>query len=230
MPVRVGKTYIAPMNLTFDMARFQEQINQFNPSEFAEERALALLAAAIATGESSPITQTAKIATRHGLSDQAIYEIVLQSYLFLGFPRMLIAADLIGLGDRIPAESLTPATISEQSPDWLQRGDRLYRQVYQENHERLKSRVQAFAPEIFDWMILEGYGKVLSRDTLKPDVRELAIVSTLMVENRPKQLHSHMKGALNVGALRQTIELVVEDVGSACGDGYTAAREILEQI
>ena len=49
-------------------------------------------------------------------------------------------------------------------------------------------------------MVQEGYGKVLGRSGLSLVARELCIVALLAVLDVPKQLYSHLRGALNVGA------------------------------
>ncbi|MEW5994266.1 MAG: carboxymuconolactone decarboxylase family protein, partial [Candidatus Zixiibacteriota bacterium] len=76
----------------------------------------------------------------------------------------------------------------------------------------------------------EGYGKVLSRPGLGIIDRELAIVSCLVIDRREKQLHSHIRGAANVGASPELIRLVVEDLGEAAGSGYRLACDILNQL
>ena len=91
----------------------------------------------------------------------------------------------------------------------------------------LKERVESFAPDIFRWMIVEGYGKVLSRDHVDIVDRELSIVAMLTMENKAKQLHSHILGARNVGAEEQLIRQVIEDIGMAAGDGYQTALAII---
>ena len=49
-------------------------------------------------------------------------------------------------------------------------------------------------------MIVEGYGKVLSREALDLRLRELCVVATCAALRQDRQLHSHLHGALHVGA------------------------------
>jgi alkylhydroperoxidase/carboxymuconolactone decarboxylase family protein YurZ len=86
------------------------------------------------------------------------------------------------------------------------------------------------APEVFLWMELEGYGKVLSRPGLDVIDRELAIVACLMIEHRPAQLHSHIRGALNVGAPRELLGDVVSDLRTVAVEGYRSACGIIEKL
>ena len=56
------------------------------------------------------------------------------------------------------------------------------------------------------WMVEEGYGKVLGRPGLSVRDRELCIVAQLVVLDVPRQLYSHLRGALNVGASDAAVE------------------------
>ena len=207
------------------------RLTDFAPDSASEIRALAMFSAAVATGEENLVAQAAESAQLHGVKAQQLYEVVLQSYLFLGFPRMLIAAE--GL-NRVAAVALERASLDAPSgtevENWFERGTSLCKRVYEETYTRLKDRVESMAPEVFQWMILEGYGKVLSRPGLDSITRELCIVSCLIMENRPAQLYSHMRGALNVGASTELLLAVIEDLGAAVGPGYNTALDIMKQL
>jgi 4-carboxymuconolactone decarboxylase len=55
-------------------------------------------------------------------------------------------------------------------------------------------------------MVVEGYGKVLGRPGLELRVRELCIAALLAVLGATRQLHSHLRGALNAGASCEEVE------------------------
>lgn len=192
-------------------------------------RVLALFSASIALANERTIEQFIIFARQSNLERVHFYEVILQSYLFLGFPRMLGAGEMLGL--IWPAE----ATGNDYVPDldaqfWRDRGEILYSQVYGDNAERLKDRVTAFAPEIFDWMIVEGYGKVLSRPGLDIVARELSIVAFLMIDDRPKQLMSHLRGAHRVGATLSQINQVIDDLRGVAGPNCLNAREMVIRL
>jgi 4-carboxymuconolactone decarboxylase len=67
-------------------------------------------------------------------------------------------------------------------------------------------------PDLSDWMIREGYGKVLARPFLSPVVRELLIVAMTAVLQAERQFYSHVRGALNVGASASQIGEVFEQL------------------
>ena len=97
---------------------------------------------------------------------------------FLGFPRMLGAAENL---DRVfPVErnggGLRQIS-SAESNEWFENGLSLCKRVYGEKYDSLFGKVAAMAPEVFRWMIIEGYGKVLSRPSLDIVSRELSIVA-----------------------------------------------------
>ena len=51
-----------------------------------------------------------------------------------------------------------------------------------------------------------------------------------MMEDRRQQLHSHMRGAINVGAPAELLRCVIDDIGEAAGSGYDTALEILRKL
>lgn len=214
------------------IAQYQQQLQHFNPTEHILSRVTAFFAGAITFASPVCITQSITTAQRFGIPRQTLYEIVLQSYLFLGFPRMLSAMDTLNQAwpDTTPQPSLLAPVTANEGQEWHDSGIKLCEQVYQQNYSALKRRVEGMSPELFRWMIIEGYGKVLSRPGVDIIDRELAIVAMLMIEQREPQLYSHIKGALNVGADPQLVGTVLDDIGEAAGDGYVMAQRILTQI
>jgi len=77
--------------------------------------------------------------------------------------------------------------------------------VYGKFYDKLRHNIVELHPELDEWMILEGYGKVLSRPGLDLVRRELCIVASCVAAGQDRQLHSHLHGARNVGAPEQAI-------------------------
>ncbi|UCD64151.1 MAG: hypothetical protein JSW34_01575 [Candidatus Zixiibacteriota bacterium] len=219
------------MNTTVCRRLFREKMAAFDPRRYATERALGLYSAAVTLADGELMTGCIRLGERHGVTREMLYEIVLQSYLFLGFPRMLNAAE--NLADVHPYQyretELKPVERRE-SQEWFDDGMTLCRKVYGQKYDSLIQRVSSLAPEVSRWMIIEGYGKVLSRPGLDIVSRELSIVAFLIMENREKQLHSHMMGAVNVGTPTELIASLVGDIGESAGDGFKTARRLLEGI
>lgn len=62
-----------------------------------------------------------------------------------------------------------------------------------------------FHPELAEWILADGYGKVLSRPGLPIRERELIVVALLSALRLPLQLESHVRGAMRVGATAKEV-------------------------
>jgi 4-carboxymuconolactone decarboxylase len=217
------------MNNGVTVAKFHHCLDTFRPHRYSRERSLALYSAAIALSDETVLDRTVAVARQNSVTFDELHEVVLQSYLFLGFPRMLAAAEHLGDRESTPVgTSVLREVSSEESKRWFTEGLLLCRQVYADKYPALKRKVESLSPEIFRWMVIEGYGKVLSRPGLDIVTRELAVIACLMVDNRRQQLLAHIRGALNVGASAEVVDHVINDLGEAAGEGYTTALSILE--
>ena len=214
------------MNIPYSPGRPADWVTDIGSEPLEPWRAIAIYSATIAIGDTAAMSAAIVLAKRSGVDRPTLYEIVLQSYLFLGFPRMLGAAETL-------AESWPQDNVSDPGrPDldiqtWWDRGQENFNRVYGDKAERLRSKVEAFAPEVFDWMVLEGYGKVLSRPQLDMPLRELSIIAFLVVDNRPKQLMSHILGAVRVGTPPARIIQTVEDLRGIVPSVYKDVRQML---
>lgn len=72
------------------------------------------------------------------------------------------------------------------------------------------NRVGEFAPELGDAMLVEGYGKVLSRDQIDVRMRELCVVVILSLKHRLRQLLSHALGCLRLGVTEDQLRFAVK--------------------
>ena len=156
---------------------------------------LVRLSAAIASRQTDELSKHFNlIATR--VDPVQVEEVILQSYLFLGYPIALNAMSLWRekIGPNISTQSL------EDSDTWTVRGQEVCGAVYGGQYADLRAHVRRLHPDLEQWMVQEGYGKVLGRSGLSLVDRELCIVALLAVLDVPKQLYSHLRGALNVGA------------------------------
>jgi len=158
-----------------------------------------------------------------------VEEVLVQSYLFLGFPAALNAlAHWRRLsGRQAPPEEGAEADVS----DWTERGEVTCRAVYGSAYEALRGNIGRMKPEMERWMLVEGYGKVLSRPGLSLGRRECCIAAVLAVQDVPVQLRSHLRGALRCGASVEVVEAVVASVESFQDAGARArTRETLSEV
>jgi 4-carboxymuconolactone decarboxylase len=182
----------------------------------APTRALVRLSAVIATGDEAAM-RVALTGAAGTVPAEWVEELILQSYLFAGFPRTLNAMRewRRASGRKAPADD--PGARIEQAPEWAADGEVTCARVYGPFYERLRPNIAALHPALDAWMIVDGYGKVLSRPGLDLVRRELCVIAVCAVGRQDRQLHSHLHGALHVGAAPQ----LVEDTLDALADMMT---------
>ncbi len=195
-----------------------------------ETRAIVRISAAIAGGSEADVRRELEMGVRVA-SSVVIDEVILQSYLFAGFPRALNAARAWrAVGPAAPARATELAT-GDRVEGWRARGEETCRIVYGESYESLRGNIRALHPDLDEWMIVDGYGKVLGRAGLDLKRRELAVVAACAATGQQRQLHSHLHGALNAGAsepeISATLDAIVDLVPRGDAAGY---RQLLEKI
>jgi 4-carboxymuconolactone decarboxylase len=131
---------------------------------------------------------------------------LLQLYLFAGFPAALEA--MRALRSVWPeTEDDKPAAREPVSyPQFVERGQKLFEQVYGANAERVRDEIRSLSIDLGAWTMTDGYSKTLSRPGLDAVTRELAVVASLTLLGWDRQLFSHILGARNVGATNKDIE------------------------
>lgn len=168
--------------------------------------ALVALSAALAADVPEFLDDAMEDAARAATPVQA-EEVLLQSYLFLGYPAALRA--LARWREHVGGEAAFLAP-DEDRAVWHSRGDEVCGRVYGGAYEALRENVRRLHPDIERWMLEEGYGKVLGRPGLALRERELCIVALLAGLRASHQLHSHLRGALNTGASPEDVERALE--------------------
>jgi 4-carboxymuconolactone decarboxylase len=170
------------------------------PALDAETQSLVRLAATIAAGDEPSLRASMSEAART-VPPVWVEELVLQSYLFAGFPRALNAArEWRRLSGTAAPETDEAEELWRPGDEWAARGEATCRAVYGAAYERLRRNIRTLHPALDAWMITEGYGKVLSRPGLDLARRELCVIAACAAGGHGRQLHAHLHGALNVGA------------------------------
>ncbi len=175
-------------------------------------RHLVRIAAAIAGAD--------EVATRKVMKDAVgsvnpteVDEVILQSYLFAGFPRTLNAARSWRMISGTEAPRADDSAMMKNGTAWEQMGEETCEMVYGESYQLLRQNVRKLHPALDTWMITDGYGKVLSRPQLALDVRELCIVAACAATGQQRQLHSHLHGALNAGVSASMLAEAIDSLG-----------------
>jgi 4-carboxymuconolactone decarboxylase len=157
-----------------------------------------------------------------GVSQRWQEELVLQSYLFAGFPRALNAAREWRRSQGAASAAGDSALEGYGEVDeWRARGEETCAVVYGEFYEKLRGNIRALSPALDEWMIVEGYGKVLSRRGLDLGRRELCIVAACAAAGQDRQLHSHLHGALNAGVTGGVVRAALDSLA-----GIVAAEQL----
>ncbi|TAE23806.1 MAG: hypothetical protein EAZ92_14025 [Candidatus Kapaibacterium sp.] len=168
---------------------------------YPKEQALALAVAAEALGNAEVLRDCLTLGLEYGATPHEFYEAFLQTYLFAGFPAALEAIALLHTvckerGLRFDAPSKADIDVAH----FQERGQQLCEAIYTTTYSKMRTNLQTLSPDLAEWMIVEGYGKTLSREGVLPRLRELLIVSVLAVTGWKTQLYSHLRGAMNLGA------------------------------
>ena len=175
-------------------------------------RHLVRLAAIIAGCDDEAVRGSLGVARQAGVPIAWIEELILQSHLFTGLPRALNAMR--------EWRRLVPAVHSPSIDDpshWRERGEGTCALVYGDMYDTLRSNIVALHPALDDWMIVDGYGKVLGRPGLDLARRELCIVAACAISRQDRQLHSHLHGALNVGVAPDALSGAVDALADLLG-------------
>ena len=149
---------------------------------------------AAARGREPALRRAIGTALRAGVSPDRLDEALLQLVPFTGFARAINAFAV--LRDIVPG---TPRPAGGKGGR-RRRGEALCRRIYGPVYGKMIARMRGFHPDLADWILDDGYGKVLSRPILSARERELLVVAVLATLGVPAQLKSHRIGARRVGA------------------------------
>jgi 4-carboxymuconolactone decarboxylase len=181
-----------------------------------ERAALVRLSAALGSRDRRAVRRALRHASG-AASAAAVDEALLQSHLFIGFPDALNAF--------FAWREIEPRHAAHREGElaFRERGEQVCSIVYAESYDRLRVNVEALHPDLDLWMVSGGYGRVLGRPGLDLPTRELCVVALLAAWDAPRQLHSHLRGALNAGAGAEEVAEALE-AGLEWRDEKAAAR------
>jgi 4-carboxymuconolactone decarboxylase len=193
-------------------------------------RHLVRIAAAIA-GAADGVTRRVMTEANGNVDAVAVDEVLLQSYLFAGFPRALNSTAIWREISGIKAPTDDPLASALRTTEWMAAGDLACRRVYGPVYQTLRDNVRALHPALDMWMVVDGYGKVLSRPGLNLLIRELCIVAACAASGQIPQLRSHLRGAMNCGATHDNLVHTISALTDVISlDAMTAAREELSRV
>jgi 4-carboxymuconolactone decarboxylase len=195
-----------------------------------ETQTLVRLAGIISAGSEAQVREALTRAAA-GCRPSWVEEVVLQSYLFAGFPRALNSAREWRRISGLPAPATDEGESYEHAGQWRVQGEMTCATVYGPFYERLRHNIRDLHPALDAWMIVEGYGKVLSRPALDLKRRELCIVAACACAGQDRQLHSHLHGALHAGASPTDVRDALNAVSDVAGSENTARyHQLFERV
>src|SRR3989442_13380529 len=176
--------------------------------------ALVRAAAALAEGRITELEQRFREARAAGVPDLWVEELLLQSLLLVGYPLALVGfgvwREVTGPVARGGAGAGAGEELAhEEWQAWAERGAQVCAEVYGRAYHKLLLNLRSLHPALEDLVLVDAYGKVIGRPGLDMKRRELCTVAAVAVLGTARQLHSHLRGALNTGATREEIEAVL---------------------
>ncbi|HET7601038.1 MAG TPA: carboxymuconolactone decarboxylase family protein [Gemmatimonadales bacterium] len=197
----------------------------------AQTRDLVRFAAAVAQGYEPELRERVGPLRASQVPTQWVEELLLQSVLMCGYPRALVAFGIWRKFSGVPAPAEDPSAQYTDVGEWTRRGEETCAIVYGDNYRKLRESVRALHPALDAWMVVEGYGRTLSRPGLDLMRRELCTVAQTAVLETPRQLHSHLRGALNAGATFGQIEGVLSIVNPLLSfDQWKKVKELWRTV
>ncbi|HEU4588838.1 MAG TPA: carboxymuconolactone decarboxylase family protein [Gemmatimonadales bacterium] len=196
-----------------------------------QTRDLVRFAAAIAQGYEPELRERVGPLRSSQVPPAWVEELLLQSVLMCGYPRALVAFGIWRKFGGLPAPTGDGTGEYRDVESWTKRGEETCAVVYGDNYRKLRDSVRALHPALDAWMITEGYGRTLSRPGLDLLRRELCTVAQTAVLETPRQLHSHLRGALNAGATFGQIEGVLSIVNPLLSfDQWKKVKELWRTV
>lgn len=181
------------------------------------ETAMLVAVAAVVAGGSEGLQRDMLRRALPVVRAEWIEEVILQSYLFAGFPRALNAMRIWRATSGLPAPAGDADADGNSEDDWTLRGEATCAAVYGHFYDRLRVNIAALHPALDAWMVSDGYGMVLGRPALDLARRELCVVAACVAAQQDRQLHSHLHGALHVGASPAAVAAAVDQAIIAMG-------------
>ena len=199
-----------------------------------ETRALVRLSAIICAGGEPALREALAIANAQ-CRPAWVEEVILQSYLFAGFPRALNSAREWRRISGREAPASDEGEDFDNAKRWRVEGETTCATVYGPFYHRLRHNIRSLHPALDAWMIIDGYGKVLSRPQLDLLRREFCVVAACAAARQDRQLHSHLHGALHAGAtpaaIRAALEVAIAaSAGWLAGDAPRRYRQLWQKV
>ena len=170
--------------------------------------ALVRVAMAISRGDEQAIRERMRAARGAGVPTLWVEELLLQSFLNVGYPLALAAfgvwRDLAG-----PEIDGGESLLHGEHGRWAKRGEQRCAEVYGRTYHKLLLNLRELHPAVESLVIVDAYGKILGRPGLDAARRELCTLAAITMLHAPRQLHAHLRGALNLGWSKEDVDTLL---------------------
>jgi 4-carboxymuconolactone decarboxylase len=235
-----GEKYDAPLrsldNIAPDLARFTVE---FAYGDIMSRKALDLRSRQIATVAALAAMANARPQLKYhvngalnvGVTPSEIIETIMLSAVYAGFPATLNGVSAAREVFQERQLGFTP-TVTASSGERYSRGMQALERISAGSGKEVVTSLQDIAPDLARFIIEFSYGDIIGRDGLDNRVKELATVALLTaLGTADPQLRVHVSAALNVGATRQEIIEVIQQMAVYAGfpaalNGVAAARDV----
>ena len=171
--------------------------------------ALVRVAMAIARGDEQALRDRMQAARGAGVQQLWMEELLLQSLLNVGYPLALAAFgvwhDVVGDTPPDGGESL----LHGEHGRWAKRGEETCAEVYGRTYHKLLVNLRMLHPALEALVVVDAYGKLLGRPGLDSARREICTLAAITMLNAPRQLHAHLRGALNLGWKKEDVDAIL---------------------
>jgi len=171
--------------------------------------------------------------------DRRWREALLQVHVFAGFPRLVeaygVLAEAGGLGER-GADERTPEGSDAAAAGMAldaerERGRALFDRIYGGDAAAVRALLEGYDADFAAWIEGHAYGRVLARPGLEPAMRELCAVCALAALGQERQLASHARGSLRLGATTDDVAGAIAAVEDLIGAGRAeTARRVVARF
>ncbi len=190
------------------MGKFRSFLSSAHTKKNYVHSVLALVSASAVLRKEKELREILLFLKGKKFSSRKIYETLLQTYLFAGYPSALISLSIYSEYFKTDKEFTEQWNIKL----FKERGKENCRKIYGNRSEKLISNISFFSPELADWLVTEGYGKVLGRKGLSFKEREVCNIAVLSALKFKSQLYSHINGGHRLGLHWNEINEIIESL------------------
>jgi 4-carboxymuconolactone decarboxylase len=178
------------------------------PSLDTRTIALVRVAMAVSRGDEHAIRERMRAARAAGVPVVWMEELLLQSFLNVGYP-LALAAFAIWRELAGPEVDGGESLLHVEHGVWSERGQQRCAEVYGRTYHKLRLNLRDLHPAVESLVIVDAYGKILGRPGLDAARRELCTLAAITMLHAPRQLHAHLRGALNLGWSREDVDTLL---------------------